>query len=105
MVSLMKENLSNPIYRFFIYLAVGVLLVLLIAEPAYAQAWATKANTAGQQIVTGLKLLGRTVATVVGMWGALMMISGRKRFSDLWEWFLGAGVFLAISELVALFFG
>lgn len=99
----LRERLYE--HRIWIYAMVAILVVMvLMVEPAHAQAWATKANNAANQIVTGLKMLGRTVATLVGLWGALMMISGRKRFSDLWEWFVGAGVFLAIGELVELFF-
>ena len=85
-------------------LAIVALVIVASIEPAHAQAWANKANTAAEQIVTGLKLLGRTVAIIVGIWGAVEIFSGRKRFSDMMSWFVGAAVFISVTEMVNLFF-
>lgn len=87
----------------FALLAAVVAVSLL--EPAHAQAWAQKGVTVGQQIADGLKMLGRIVAIVVGSWGGLMIMAERKRFADMMNWFVGAGVFLAITEVAGLFFG
>lgn len=97
------EKTTNT--KMWLYLLLALTVMIVLIEPAQAQEWANKVNTQGNIIVNGLKLIGRTVATIVGLWGALMIMSGRKRFSDLWEWFVGAAVFLAITEIVNLFFG
>ena len=76
-----------------------------LTEPAYAQAWAQKAVSVGEQFVNGLKILGRVIATIVGIWGAYEIMSGRKRFADMMNWFVGAVVFVSINEVVNLMLG
>ncbi|MBS9783432.1 MAG: TrbC/VirB2 family protein [Pasteurella sp.] len=107
-LTLSDNNQNNNIAvmdKRWLLVMLAIVLFIVLIEPAHAQAWANKANTALQQIISGLKLLGRGVAAVVGLWGALMIMSGRKRFSDLWEWFIGAAVFLTLTEVINLFFG
>lgn len=86
------------------YLIAMFVLAIILIDPAYAQAWATKADTAANQIVDGLKILGRTVAIMVGIWGALMIFTGRKQVGDMVNWFVGAAVFISVTEMVNLFF-
>lgn len=99
-------NTTHPITaKHLRLLTLSAIVLLVLAEPAHAQAWAQKAVSVGDQIVNGLKLLGRVVAGVVGFWGALEIMSGRKRFSDLMQWFVGAAVFLSVTEVINLIFG
>ena len=63
-------------------LVLTALALFALTEPAYAQAWAQKAASVGDQIV-----------------------NGRKRFSDMMNWFVGAAVFLSVTEVVNLIFG
>lgn len=91
--------------RFMSYAFVAVLVALVILEPAHAQEWAKKVDGMGQQIITGLKLIGRTVATITLMWFGVQLFMGTKRFADVQGWFIGAAFFLAVTEIISLVFG
>ena len=94
----------------FALLALLVLAVFLFSGECFAAggggaSWAQPATEVGDKIITGLKALGRIIATIVGVWGAFEIWSGRKRFSDMMNWFVGAAVFLGVTEVVGLVFG
>ena len=97
-----KSHFNSKTMRLLVLTA---LALFALTEPAYAQAWAQKAASVGDQIVNGLKILGRVVAGIVGFWGALEIMSSRKRFSDMMNWFVGAAVFLSVTEVINLVFG
>lgn len=97
-----KSHFNNKTMRLLVLTAFAL---FALTEPAYAQAWAQKAVSVGEQFVNGLKILGRVIATIVGIWGAYEIMSGRKRFADMMNWFVGAVVFVSITEVVNLMFG
>ncbi|WP_425451183.1 TrbC/VirB2 family protein [Suttonella ornithocola] len=46
------------------------LLGLLSSQPALAQAWASKTNSVLEQVISGLKMLGRGIAICCLVWSA-----------------------------------
>lgn len=78
------------------------ILVFLLCEPAFAQAWAEKTKTVADEIVTGLRLLCYPIALGVGIWIVYGLWMGTKRFQDMVPWLVGVALLIALPDLVKL---
>lgn len=93
---------AAPMVQMALFLAIFSLAIF--APEANAQVWADKTNSTFETVITGLRALGVTIATMCVIWSAYQLIWGGKRLQDMVPFFIGAAVFLAGPELVALFF-
>lgn len=86
-------------------LFVCLVIVAMIVEPAAAQEWATKTKKSIDDFVTGLRILGVGIATLVIIWSAYQIIWGGKRLQDLVPFAVGCALFVGGTELVNAIFG
>lgn len=87
--------------RYF-WLSTLLLVALMIAEPAQAQAWAEKTKSIADDIVKGLRYLCYPIATGTAIWIVIQIWTGSKRLQDMMHWIVGAALLIAIPELVNL---
>lgn len=94
-----SSSISNN--RYF-WLSLFLIAMLMIAEPAQAQAWAQKTKSIADDVVTGLRILCYPVALGAGIWIVISIWTGSKRLTDMMNWIIGAALLIALPDLVKL---
>lgn len=89
-------------HGYSLMLAVTIIALFAIAEPAHAQAWAEKTKSIAEDIVKGLRMICYPVALGTGVWIVISMWMGSKRFQDMVPWIIGAALLIALPDLVKL---
>ena len=97
-------SIEKPVSRhgYYIALAIAVIALFVVAEPAHAQAWAEKTKSIAEDIVKGLRMICCPIALGTGVWIVISMWMGSKRFQDMVPWIVGAALLIALPDLVKL---